>query len=50
MFITDGYNFRNNEFGGVLGLSQLPRLNNMIQRRREICDKFVSIKLIKLRL
>ena len=43
MFITDGYNFRNNEFGGVLGLSQLPRLNNMIQRRREICDKFVSI-------
>jgi len=43
MFITDGYNFRNNEFGGVLGLSQLPRLDDIIQRRREICDKFVSI-------
>tara|TARA_Y100000592_G_scaffold9190_1_gene12828 strand:+ start:5130 stop:6293 length:1164 start_codon:yes stop_codon:yes gene_type:complete len=43
MFITDGYNFRNNEFGAVLGLSQLPRLDSMIQRRREICDEFVSM-------
>ena len=43
MFITDGYNFRNNEFGAVLGLSQLPRLDDMIKRRREVCDKFVSI-------
>lgn len=43
MFITDGYNFRNNEFGAVLGLSQLPRLDSMIKRRREICDEFVSI-------
>ena len=40
MFITDGYNFRNNEFGGVLGISQLPRLNDMIKRRREICQRF----------
>ena len=43
MFITDGYNFRNNEFGAVLGLSQLPRLDSMIKRRREICDEFVSM-------
>ena len=43
MFITDGYNFRNNEFGAVLGLSQLPRLDSMIKRRQEVCEKFVSI-------
>ena len=43
MFVTDGYNLRNTEFGAVLGLSQLPRLDDMIERRREICDTFVSI-------
>ena len=43
MFVTDGYNFRNTEFGAVIGLSQLPRLNSMIERRREVCDRFVSI-------
>ena len=43
MFVTDGYNLRNTEFGAVLGLSQLPRLNDMIEKRREICDIFVSI-------
>ena len=43
MFVTDGYNLRNTEFGAVLGLSQLPRLDSMIERRREICDIFVSI-------
>ena len=43
MFITDGYNFRNNEFGAVLGISQLPRLDDMIQRRKDICNRFVSI-------
>ena len=43
MFITDGYNFRNTEFGGVLGLSQLPRLDSAIKRRREICDIFEEI-------
>ena len=43
MFITDGYNFRNTEFGGVLGLSQLPRLDSAIKRRREICDTFEEI-------
>ena len=43
MFVTDGYNLRNTEFGAVIGLSQLPRLDSIIQIRREICDKFVSI-------
>ena len=43
MFVTDGYNLRNTEFGAVIGLSQLPRLDSIIQTRREICDKFVSI-------
>ncbi len=43
MFVTDGYNLRNTEFGAVLGLSQLPRLNNMIKKRRKVCDRFVSI-------
>ena len=43
MFVTDGYNLRNTEFGAVLGLSQLPRLNNMIKKRRKVCDRFVSM-------
>ena len=43
MFVTDGYNLRNTEFGAVLGLSQLPRLDNIIKRRREICERFVAI-------
>lgn len=37
MFVTDGYNFRNTEFGAVIGLSQLLRLDSIIERRREIC-------------
>ena len=43
LFITDGYNFRNNEFGAVLGLSQLKRLDDIIDRRRAICDRFESL-------
>ena len=43
MFVTDGYNFRNTEIGAVIGLSQLPRLDSIIERRREICDTFVSM-------
>ena len=45
LFITDGYNFRNNEFGAVLGLSQLKRLDDIIDRRRVICDRFESLLL-----
>lgn len=40
MFVTDGYNFRNTEFGAVIGLSQLCRLDSMIERRIEICHWF----------
>ena len=40
MFVTDGYNFRNTEFGAVIGLSQLSRLDSMIERRIEICSWF----------
>jgi len=43
MFVTDGYNLRNTEFGAVLGLSQLPRLDSIVEIRREVCDIFVSI-------
>ena len=43
LFITDGYNFRNNELGAILGLSQLKRLDDMITRRHEICNQFESI-------
>lgn len=35
LFMTDGYNFRNHEICAVLGLSQLKRLDSMINKRRE---------------
>ena len=35
LFVTDGYNFRNNEIGAVLGRSQLSRLDDMIIQRNE---------------
>ena len=35
LFMTDGYNFRNNEIGAVLGQSQLCRLDDMITKRNE---------------
>ena len=35
LFVTDGYNFRNNEIGAVLGQSQLCRLDDMIVKRNE---------------
>lgn len=40
LFITDGYNFRNHEICAVLGLSQLKRLNKMIDKRRKNFDSF----------
>lgn len=43
LFITDGYNFRNNELSAVLGISQLKRLDDMILRRRTICHKFETL-------
>ena len=35
LFVTDGYNFRNNEIGAVLGQSQLKRLDDMILDRND---------------
>lgn len=43
LFITDGYNFRNHEICAVLGLSQLKRLDSMIERRRKNYEKYVGI-------
>lgn len=43
LFITDGYNFRNNEIGAVLGQSQLKRLDDMINQRNENYRTFFSI-------
>jgi CDP-6-deoxy-D-xylo-4-hexulose-3-dehydrase len=44
LFMTDGYNFRNHEICAVLGLSQLERLDKMIEiRRRNYKDFFLSI-------
>jgi CDP-6-deoxy-D-xylo-4-hexulose-3-dehydrase len=43
LFVSDGYNFRNTEFGAVLGLSQLERLDDFILNRRNAYDQFVQI-------
>lgn len=43
IFQTDGYNFRNHEICAVLGLSQLQRLDSMINQRRENYTNYVNI-------
>ena len=43
LFITDGYNFRNHEICAVLGLSQLKRLDKMIEIRNRNHDMFTRI-------
>lgn len=43
LFVSDGYNFRNTEFGAVLGLSQLKRLDKFIDNRRETYSIFVDM-------
>jgi len=45
LFITDGYNFRNHEICAVLGLSQLKRLDKMIEKRRKNYDIFCNLML-----
>jgi CDP-4-dehydro-6-deoxyglucose reductase, E1 len=45
LFVTDGYNFRNNEIGAVLGQSQLRRLDSMIDRRNENYRSFFHLLL-----
>jgi CDP-6-deoxy-D-xylo-4-hexulose-3-dehydrase len=43
LFITDGYNFRNHEIPAVLGISQLKRLDSMIEVRRKNYDKYHTL-------
>ena len=43
LFVSDGYNFRNTEFGAVLGLSQLKRLDKFIENRDKTYARFVEI-------
>lgn len=43
LFMTDGYNFRNHEICAVLGLSQLKRLDSMIEQRRYNYEQYVNI-------
>jgi CDP-6-deoxy-D-xylo-4-hexulose-3-dehydrase len=45
LFITDGYNFRNHEIPAVLGISQLNRLDKMIDTRRTNFEKYYKIVL-----
>ena len=45
LFMTDGYNFRNNEIGAVLGQSQLRRLDDMIIKRNENYRTFFDLLL-----
>jgi CDP-6-deoxy-D-xylo-4-hexulose-3-dehydrase len=43
LFMTDGYNLRSSEINAVLGMSQLPRLDRMIEQRRDNFRQFCSI-------
>ena len=43
LFITDGYNFRNHEICAVLGLEQLKRLDDMIDKRRDNYKAFLDL-------
>ena len=43
LFVTDGYNFRNHEICAVLGMSQLKRLDKMIEIRKRNHTLFTEI-------
>ena len=43
IFAIPGYNFRNNEIGGVLGLSQLKRLDKNIIKRNKNFELFLNL-------
>lgn len=43
LFMTDGYNFRNNDICATLGLSQLKRLDNSIEIRKRNYKLFIEI-------
>ena len=42
LFLTDGFNFRNTEFGAVLGLAQLSRLDATIEQRKLNYSVFIE--------
>lgn len=42
LFVTDGYNFRNNEISAILGLEQIKRLNKFIKIRNENYSQYHS--------
>tara|TARA_E500000318_G_scaffold23159_1_gene23560 strand:+ start:555 stop:1814 length:1260 start_codon:yes stop_codon:yes gene_type:complete len=48
LFMTDGYNFRNHEISAVLGIRQLRRLSDMVERRKInhtiFCNMLTSYK------
>jgi CDP-6-deoxy-D-xylo-4-hexulose-3-dehydrase len=43
LFMTDGYNFRNTDLAATLGLSQLKRLDKMIEIRNNNARKYTSL-------
>jgi len=42
IFSFPAYNVRNNEIGGIMGLSQLKRLDNIVKRRTENLYRFIA--------
>ncbi len=42
IFAYAAYNFRNNEIGGILGRSQLKRLNQIVKKRTENFKRFLN--------
>jgi len=43
LFATDGYNFRNTEFSALLGISQLKKLDSIVNKRNENFRKYHKI-------
>ena len=42
IFSYPAYNVRNNEIGGIMGLSQLKRLDKIVERRTENLERFIN--------
>lgn len=42
IFSYPAYNLRNNEIGGIMGLSQLKRLDKIVERRTENFERFIN--------
>lgn len=43
LFLTDGFNFRNTEFNAVLGMAQLPKMDDYIQKRNKNYQDFLGL-------